>query len=72
MRVTKRGIRRPDHPWAERHWKAHCGTVVYLEEGDSLLVDDYEDDQRDGEIVRIMCPVCQRSEWFYPTKGEEG
>lgn len=54
MRIVKHGTAPGDHKLKAKC--PNCGTVIEFMQAEA----EYVSDQRDGDYLRIKCPVCPR------------
>lgn len=59
MNILERGKKKPAYPWVGRYLCATCNSVLELDESDVSQVIGWDEDQRDGYSVHVVCPVCE-------------
>lgn len=59
MNVIEQGQKKPKYPWVGRYLCAYCKSVIELTEADASAVRAWDEDQRDGYSVEVVCPVCE-------------
>jgi hypothetical protein len=64
MKIVKQGTKPKRFPWIGRWSCVYCHSVIELDESDEALKPEWHDDQRDGESVRVRCPVCEEVRWL--------
>lgn len=59
MNIVERGQKKPKYPWVGRYQCAYCRSVIELTESDAPSVMAWDEDQREGYFVEVVCPVCE-------------
>lgn len=59
MNIIERGQKKPKYPWVGRYLCAYCKSVIELTEDDASSVTSWDEGQRDGYSVEVICPVCE-------------